>query len=119
METKPVVVGVDGSEESLLAAEWAAMEAKRHGLPLRIVSAPALVPRMRACQVSPTTVASMLRGASARALDTAVTRAEDVAPGLEITTDVLSGPRPSPWRAAAGTPPCWWSAPAGQVGSRP
>ena len=102
METKPVVVGVDGSEESLLAAEWAAMEAKRHGLPLRIVSAPALVPRMRACQVSPTTVASMLRGASARALDTAVTRAEDVAPGLEITTDVLSGP---PALAVAGSGP--------------
>ena len=40
MATFPVVVGVDGSGESLLAAEWAAMEAKRHGLPLRIVSAP-------------------------------------------------------------------------------
>ena len=25
MATKPVVVGVDGSEESMLAAEWAAL----------------------------------------------------------------------------------------------
>jgi nucleotide-binding universal stress UspA family protein len=30
MATKPVVVGVDGSEESLRAVEWAAMEARRH-----------------------------------------------------------------------------------------
>jgi nucleotide-binding universal stress UspA family protein len=91
MATKPVVVGVDGSEESLLAAEWAALEAKRHGLPLRIVSAPALVPEMRAYQVSPTTAADALRGLSERALEGAVTRAEEVAPGLEITTDLLSG----------------------------
>ena len=68
MATKPVVVAVDGSEESLLAAEWAAMEANRHRLPLRIVSAPAMVPRMRSFQVSPATVAGVLRGASARAL---------------------------------------------------
>ena len=48
MATKPVVVGVDGSEESLRAVEWAALEAKRHSEPLWIVSAPALVPRMHA-----------------------------------------------------------------------
>jgi nucleotide-binding universal stress UspA family protein len=52
MATKPVVVGVDGSEESLLAAEWAAMEAKRHHRPLRIVSAPATTPRTLAGQAS-------------------------------------------------------------------
>jgi nucleotide-binding universal stress UspA family protein len=92
MATKPVVVGVDGSEESLLAAEWAAMEARRHGLPLRIVSAPAMVPQMRAYQASSETVADALRGASARALGTAVRRAKEVALGLEITTDLLSGP---------------------------
>ncbi len=100
MATKPVVVGVDGSEESLLAAEWAALEANRQRMPLRIVSAPAMVPRMHSTQVSPATVTSVLRGASARALRTAVTRAEEVAPGLQIATDLLSGP---PALAVAGS----------------
>jgi nucleotide-binding universal stress UspA family protein len=100
MATKPVVVGVDGSEESLLAAEWAAMEANRHGLPLRIVSAPASVPRMHAYQASPATVADALRDVSARALGTAASRAGEVAPGLEIATDLLSGP---PALAVAGS----------------
>ncbi|MFD7921264.1 universal stress protein [Streptomyces sp. NPDC059740] len=35
----PVVVGVDGSEDALRAVDWAADEARRHGLPLRIVHA--------------------------------------------------------------------------------
>src|SRR5262245_58227287 len=64
MATRPVLVGVDGSEESLRAVEWAARQAKRHGSPLRIVSAPAMPPRMRA-QVDPATVANALRGMSA------------------------------------------------------
>ncbi|WP_405876894.1 universal stress protein [Streptomyces sp. NBC_01136] len=35
----PLVVGVDGSESSLLALDWAIDEAARHGLPLRLVYA--------------------------------------------------------------------------------
>ncbi|WP_345574607.1 universal stress protein [Streptomyces prasinosporus] len=35
----PLVVGVDGSEGSLLAVDWAADEAARHGLPLRLLHA--------------------------------------------------------------------------------
>jgi nucleotide-binding universal stress UspA family protein len=100
MAMKPVVVGTDGSEESLLAAEWAAMEARRHALPLRIVSAPPVMPWMRAYQVPPATVAAASRGASARALQAAAARAEEVAPGLEISTDLLSGP---PALAVAGS----------------
>jgi nucleotide-binding universal stress UspA family protein len=99
MATKAVVVGVDGSEESLLAVEWAALEARRHRLPLRIVSAPAMVPLMQAYRASPETVADALRDVSARALGTAVSRAEEVAPGLTITTELLSGP---PAEAVAG-----------------
>ena len=92
MATKPVVVGVDGSEESLRAVEWAALEAKRHSSPLRIVSAPAQVPRMHAYNASPTVIANALRGIAARSLDAAVTRSEEVAQGLTITTGLLSGP---------------------------
>ena len=101
MATEPVVVGVDGSEESLLAAEWAALEARRHGLPLRIVSTPAIVPHVQAYQLSPA-VADALRAAATRALRTAVARAEEVAPGLTITTDLLSGP-PAPAVAGSGS----------------
>jgi nucleotide-binding universal stress UspA family protein len=35
----PLVVGVDGSDSSLRAVDWAADEAARHGLPLRVVHA--------------------------------------------------------------------------------
>ncbi|CAM5242649.1 universal stress protein [Streptomyces aurantiogriseus] len=35
----PLVVGVDGSDGSLLAVDWAVGEAARHGLPLRLVYA--------------------------------------------------------------------------------
>jgi nucleotide-binding universal stress UspA family protein len=91
MPPRPIVVGTDGSEESLLAVEWAAREAERRGSPLRIVSAPALPPRMRA-HVSEAAVANALRGIAGRALGAAVTRAEEIAPGLLIDTDLLSGP---------------------------
>jgi nucleotide-binding universal stress UspA family protein len=99
MATYPVVVGVDGSEESLLAAEWAALEAKRHGLSLRIVSAPVMPPRMQAYLLTPA-VASTQRHAAMRALGTAVARAEEVAPDLKITADLLAGP---PALAVAGS----------------
>ncbi|MGR3867481.1 universal stress protein [Streptomyces graminifolii] len=36
---RPVVVGLDGSRESLAAADWAAREALRRGVPLRMVHA--------------------------------------------------------------------------------
>ncbi|MER5301205.1 universal stress protein [Streptomyces lasiicapitis] len=36
---RPVTAGLDGSPESLAAAEWAAREAQRRGLPLRLVQA--------------------------------------------------------------------------------
>src|SRR5689334_5536168 len=88
MTTKPVVAAVDGSEDSLRAAEWAALEARRHSRPLRIVSAPA---RLHSYQASPAVIANALRGIAARALGAAITRCEEVAPGLPVTTDLLSG----------------------------
>jgi nucleotide-binding universal stress UspA family protein len=94
MTSKPVVVGVDGSEESLIAVEWAAREAVRRSAPLRIVSAPAPMPRMLAYQASPRMVAVALRSIATRALDAAVARSEEVAPGLRVTTGLLSGSPP-------------------------
>jgi nucleotide-binding universal stress UspA family protein len=91
MATRPVVVAVDGSEESLLAAEWAALEAKRHDAPLRVVSAPALPPRMRAYDTAPRTVANALRSVSFHAVGEAVTRSREVAAGLLVDADVLTG----------------------------
>jgi len=92
MATRPVVVGVDGSEESLRAVEWAALEANRHGAPLRIVSAPAMPPRMYASGAAPETVAKVLGSVPRRALGEAVTRSKEVAPGLLIDADLLTGP---------------------------
>lgn len=95
MATAPIVVAVDGSEESLRAAEWAALEAHRHGAPLRIVSAPAMPLRIRAGDAYPTAAASALRTVSVRALREAVTRAEELAPGLLISTDLLPAGMPA------------------------
>jgi nucleotide-binding universal stress UspA family protein len=47
---------------------------------------------MHAYNASPTTIANALRGISARALEAAITRCEEVAPGLPVATGLLSGP---------------------------
>src|SRR5271165_583073 len=95
MAAKPVVVGVDGSEGSLRAVEWAAQEADRRKSPLRIVTVAAMPPRMQTeappLPGEPTNVGDELRGFSARALGAAATRADEVAPGLLIDTDMLTG----------------------------
>jgi len=83
---------VDGSEESLLAVEWAALEARRHSSSLRIVSVPDVMPRIHAYHASPAEIAAALRGISARALAAAIARSEEVAPGLPVDTGLLSGP---------------------------
>ena len=38
MSARPIVVGTDGSEESLRAVDWATGEAARRAVPLRIVT---------------------------------------------------------------------------------
>ena len=72
--------------------EWAALEARRHGSVLRLVSASAELPQLRAYQASPGEIAAALRGIAARSLDAAIIRSEEVAPGLPIETGLLSGP---------------------------
>lgn len=92
MTASSIVVGADGSEESLRAVEWAAIEAVWHGAPLRIVSAPAIPPRMRAHDTFSQTVAGELRDMSVSALDEAINRAAEVTNGLLIDADLLAGP---------------------------
>ena len=47
MSTRPIVVGTDGSEESLHAVDWATYEAARRAVPLRIVTVAAAPARPR------------------------------------------------------------------------
>jgi nucleotide-binding universal stress UspA family protein len=88
MTTRPVVAGTDGSEESMRAVEWAALEARRLRAPLRIVSAIATPPLVRAPRIPGLDV----RGACARALSEAATRTWEIAPDLVIETGLLAGP---------------------------
>lgn len=92
MAVAPVVVGTDGSEESLRAVEWAAREAERHEAPLRIVSAPAVPPRMWAYDPASHGVARVLGSVPRRALAEAITRCREVSPHLLVDADLLTGP---------------------------
>ena len=95
MAAKPVVAGTDGSEESLRAVDWAAREALIRGLPLRIMSAAAMPPRMTGHQAAsgpgPETVSGMLRKNRDHTLAAAAERAAAVAPGLRVDVDALAG----------------------------
>lgn len=93
MEVKPIVAGTDGSEESLRAVEWAAAEAVLRKVPLRIVSVPALLPRMRADEAGRETVTGIITQAARDALAMAAQRATEFEPGLAVDTGLLaSGP---------------------------
>ncbi|MGR6918119.1 universal stress protein [[Actinomadura] parvosata] len=84
-----VVVGVDGSEEGLRAVEWAAGEAGRRERPLLIVHA-FIWPLMKV-PLGPAPGAPAeggLRHAAERVLAAALERARQVAPAVEVTTDL-------------------------------
>jgi len=93
MSAKPIVAATDGSEESLRAVDWAVREAVLHGVPLRIVSAAALMPRMIGGHAMSDydTVADTLRSHRDQALAAAIKRATRMAPGLLIDADHLDG----------------------------
>lgn len=90
MAARPVVVGVDGSEESLSAVEWAATAARLHDAPLRIVAAPPAAPRLYAIEAH-VPVINALRGLAARALGAALLRAQAASSDLDISTVLLDG----------------------------
>jgi nucleotide-binding universal stress UspA family protein len=69
--TIPLVVGVDGSEASLEAVDWAADEAFRHGVPLQVLHAAAE------------------ESESSDVIATALLRAERRAPSVRLSSEVL------------------------------
>ncbi|GGK23301.1 hypothetical protein GCM10011583_64030 [Streptomyces camponoticapitis] len=83
----PLVVGVDGSEGSLQALDWAVAEADRRGLPLRIVHASLwehyeeIRPRLAADRPSEQVLAENL-------VATSEERANTLAAQVKVTTDV-------------------------------
>ena len=91
MAMKPVIVGTDGSQESLRAAEWAAREAALRGALLRIVAIPVLPPRMTPNPATPDTVAGLIEHSMNRALAAAAQQAAALEPDLGIETQLLEG----------------------------
>ncbi|KUM73142.1 universal stress protein [Streptomyces curacoi] len=85
--TRPITAGVDGSEESLAALGWAAREAVRRGLALRVVHAWRFQPHEAIDAGDVDTQARWAREGLAEAARSVTERH----PGLEVTTDVLDG----------------------------
>ncbi|QFQ98098.1 universal stress protein [Streptomyces phaeolivaceus] len=87
--TRTITVGLDGSSESLAAAEWAAREAGLLGLPLRLVHVwePVPVPMAQAPLLGVETQAHWTERIPREAADGIRLRH----PGLEVTTEQLSG----------------------------
>ncbi|GAA0344191.1 universal stress protein [Actinoallomurus spadix] len=90
--TGPLIVGVDGSEESLTAAEWAADEARLREVPLRIVHVfvlPMLYAPLGAPLLGPEL--DSLRETSGQIARTAEHRARARAPEVPVESVVLDG----------------------------
>jgi nucleotide-binding universal stress UspA family protein len=88
----PIVVGVDGSDSALRATEWAAAEALRRKLPLRLVHVCVLPPIRH-----PATIAEQglwidaLADSGQHILTEAASAARAVAPAVELGTDQRMG----------------------------
>ena len=91
MATKPVIVGADGSRESLRAVEWAAREAALRGTSLRIVAVPPLPRRMTVTPATPGTVADVVEQSMSEALAAAAQQAAAQQPSLTIETHLVAG----------------------------
>ncbi|MDH6124040.1 universal stress protein [Kitasatospora sp. GP82] len=89
-ERCPIVLGVDALDPSPLATSWAADEAARRDLPLRLVHAvPAMIRDIRGLEQS--RYHAELRRNGDRLLDEAVLLARERHPRLEVSTAVLDG----------------------------
>lgn len=85
--TRPITAGVDGTDESHAALAWAAREAVRRGLPLRVVHAWRFQPHEAIDAADADGQAGWVRKAVAEAAQTVTERH----PELDVTTDVLEG----------------------------
>ncbi|QIY68695.1 universal stress protein [Streptomyces sp. RLB1-33] len=87
--TLPLVVGIDGSDSSLLALDWAVDEAVRHGVPLRLVYASlweryeGALPSIGLTRPSEQVLAEHIVASGAE-------RAERRNPDVKVTTDILA-----------------------------
>ncbi|WP_327714285.1 universal stress protein [Streptomyces sp. NBC_00490] len=84
---RPVIAGVDGSDESLAAAEWAAREAVRRERPLRLVHAWSWHPRQDG---EPATAAQ--RHLARHALRRAEDRIRRTCPNVVLDDEQVEGP---------------------------
>ncbi|WP_051173814.1 universal stress protein [Amycolatopsis orientalis] len=88
----PVVAGIDGSRSAVEAARWAATEARRRGLPLRLVHAYAPAGRdYPSLEVTAAEVREAMRETGIRRLDAAGRAAARAVPGLDVTTEMVEG----------------------------
>ncbi|KUL73389.1 MULTISPECIES: universal stress protein [unclassified Streptomyces] len=85
--TRPITAGVDGSEESLAGLAWAAREAVRRGLALRVVHAWRFQEHEAMAAVDADTQAGWVRDGLAEAVRSVTERH----PALDVTTEVVDG----------------------------
>ncbi|WP_030263973.1 universal stress protein [Streptomyces sp. NRRL B-24484] len=85
-----VLAGIDGSPESAAAARWAAGEAVRRELPLRLVHAQTWLDDIHADGAQPTDV----RGLTLRMLADAREEVRAAHPGLEVGAELIGGGDP-------------------------
>ncbi|MGW1589686.1 universal stress protein [Streptomyces sp. NPDC002386] len=83
--TRPITAGVDGTEEGLAALDWAAREAVRRGLPLRVVHA------WRYAEALATADRDTQHGWVSEGVREAVRAVLGRHPELEVDVDVLEG----------------------------
>ncbi|MER6030155.1 universal stress protein [Streptomyces sp. NPDC001851] len=91
--TRPITAGVDGTEESLAALDWAGREAVRRGLPLRVVHA------WRYAESLATADRDTQQGWVSEGVAEAVRAVSERHPELQVSVDVIEG---EPAHALAG-----------------
>ncbi|MGW2402740.1 universal stress protein [Kitasatospora sp. NPDC001664] len=97
--TQYLLAGVDGSPESTAAARWAADEAARRRVGLRLVHAQTWLDDVHADQVRPTDV----RGLTRRMLDDARQEVLAAHPGLEVRAELVGDGEPTDALVEAAT----------------